>query len=211
MVEHSDKYKNLMRVYFFTLLLLIFMTGCKSDNVNQKVNIELLKDGSISIGSVYWKYESHKYGQFENTTTKDFTGSISTERFSTNPSSLKISRQRITETDRSASWYQEVTNPSIPKGSNLVLRAKIRTEKIEGGTVAMYIYGLFDNKKKENFFRTTEGIQKIEGTSDFKEYTLRFDNYVDKFSPTEILVVGLIISGSTTGDVYFDDISLLIE
>ncbi|WP_028524455.1 hypothetical protein [Runella limosa] len=109
------------------------------------------------------------------------------------------------------SWYQDIINPSIPKGSSLVLRAKIRTEKIEGGTVAMYIYGLFDNKKKENFFVSTEGSQKIEGTSNFKEYSLRLDNYVDRYSPTEVLQVGLIISGSTTGDVYFDDISLLIE
>lgn len=212
MIGQSDKHKNFMRVYFYTLSLLIYMSGCKSDNLNQKVNLELLQDGSISIGSVYWKYESHKYGQIGNPTeSKDFIGSISTERFFTNPSSLKISRQRITETDRSAYWYQDIINPSIPKGSSLVLRAKIRTEKIEGGTVAMYILGLFDNKKKENFFISTEGSQKIEGTSDFKEYILRFDNYVDKYSPTEILQVGLIISGSTTGDVYFDDVSLLIE
>ncbi|WP_157607762.1 hypothetical protein [Runella limosa] len=105
MEEQSDKHKNLMRLYFFTLPLLIYMTGCKSDNVSQKVNIELLQDGSISMGSVYWKYESHKYGQFGNPTeSKDFTGSISTERFFTSPNSLRISRQHITETDRSAYW-----------------------------------------------------------------------------------------------------------
>lgn len=214
----SDKlylpYSNLgyMRIYYYVILLLLFLFSCKSDNFDKNSKTELLKDGSISLGSKHWQYASHKWGEYgKPSELKDFIGNISHEHFSSSPTSLMISRLQVIEKDRNAYWYQNIANPSVPKGSNLVLRVKIKTENVEGDGVSIYMHGMFDNDKAENYFLSTEGRQRIDGTSDFITYELGFDNYLDQHKPTENLQIGLHVSGVTKGVVYFDDVSLRVE
>lgn len=198
---------NLLLLFFAVLL-----TNCKKDDAQPSANKELLKDNYISGTDNSWKFRaSSHYNIDEN--TKLYSGEVSKVSFTSSPNSLKISSNQTYEGIDVVSgiWFQELHMPSIPKGANLLLKAKIKVENVEGEGVAISYYALTNNGKTENDFQTTEGLVDITGTSDFKEYTLRISNYTEKFGPTEVITIGLHLLPQTKGTVYFDDISFVIE
>lgn len=62
----------------------------------------------------------------------------------------------------------------------------------------------FLNQRAEQFV-TTQEVLPISGTFDWTEYSVELDNIDDS---TDVLRIYLIFFQNTTGEVYFDDISL---
>jgi hypothetical protein len=189
---------------FLVLILLFTVISCRPDNTVPLKIRELLKDNNIT-GTGDWKYLSQRSGY--NIFRDNFIGKISQEKFVSGPSSLMISRDSILDYESHASWYQNILNPTIPDGSTLRLRAKIRTENIEG-EVIMTLHSLFGDDKYENGYYSTYKEVAIDKNSDFKEVVLLLENYQNTYAPTEKLIVGLGLDNNTKGRVYFDDIHL---
>jgi hypothetical protein len=203
---------RLQKLNLLLLLFTVLLTNCKENDAQPPVKKELLKDNYISGTDNSWKFlSSSHYNIDEN--TKIYSGEVSKVSFTSSTNSLKISSKQIYEgTDIIAgSWFQELLMPSIPKGANLLLKAKIKVENVEGEGVALSYHALTNDRKTENGYDSTEGLFDITGTIDFKEYTLRIENYTEKFGPNEVIRISLTLLPGTKGTVYFDDISFVIE
>ena len=192
--------------FFLSLIFFICTISCRHKEKDLVKDRQLLKDTGIS-DSGYWKFKSRYFGI--GAFVDNYKGAITNEYFLSNPSSLSISRDKIFDEESYAYWYQDVLNPSIPDGSTLTFRAKIKAEIIEGQAY-MFLHSLYDNDTKENGFYATSGMIKIENSADFKEVVFSVENYKETFKPTEKLVVGLGFDTKTAGKVYFDDIYLEI-
>lgn len=203
---------RLKKLNVLLLLFAVLLTDCKKDDAQPSAKKELLKDNYISGTDNSWKFLSSSYDDIDEN-AKIYSGEVSKASFTSSPNSLKISsKQRCEGIDIIAGmWFQELLMPSIPKGANLLLKAKIKLENVEGEGAALSYHALTNDRKTENGYHTTEGLVDITGTGDFKEYTLRIADYTEKFGPTEVIRISLTLLPGTKGTVYFDDISFVIE
>ncbi|RAJ94196.1 hypothetical protein LX87_04081 [Larkinella arboricola] len=205
--------KQLFSICLVTISLLLSFIGCKPKDIEKKQPINLLQDGEISGKTNFWKFIVYNAATSSvDTLSKDFVGNITNAHYTSGPNSLMISRIQNTGSPLYAYWRQVILNPSIPKGATPVLKAKIKTDNVIGATVWMSALGLTNNDQTENYWNTNEGISGIADNSDFKEYTLRLENYSDKFGPTEKLYITISTANrNAPGTIYIDDISLTIE
>lgn len=203
---------RLQKLNLLLLLFTVLLTNCKKDDLQPSAKKELLKDNYISGTDTSWKFLSRSsYNTDEN--TKIYSGEVSKVSFTSYPNSLKITSSQIYEGLGvvGGSWFQELRIPSIPKGANLLLKAKIKVENVEGEGAAISYHALTNDRKTENDYDSTEGLFDITGTSDFKEYTLKIADYTEEFGPNEVIIINLHLLPHTKGTVYFDDISFVIE
>jgi hypothetical protein len=93
----------------------------------------------------------------------------------------------------------------IPIGSRVVLKVKIRIDAVTGPGVYIALRGNTDQPTV--FFQTTQNKITINGTADFKEYSI-----AQPYFPSAIksLQIYLILDGKASGSVQFDDVELLI-
>ncbi|MGB3589726.1 MAG: hypothetical protein WBA23_24475 [Tunicatimonas sp.] len=125
---------------------------------------------------------------------------LSTEEAYSPQKSLKISSQDKIEDDF-ALWAQSIRR-DIPFGRNLTLRAKIKGN-LSGQGVSIAIRTDKSNDRLQ--FATTQGDTTINGEFDWTEYSV---NLNDVSSETDNILVYLIYLPETSGEVYFDDITL---
>lgn len=127
----------------------------------------------------------------------------STEYFSPRRS-LTISIENADSVDN-AFWGQGI-HDNIPHGKAVTLKVKIKAE-LEGTGVYLAIFGNDIDEPSANVEQivSTQNNSPISGSLNWTEYSLTLDK-VD--ATTDRLVVLLVYESNTTGEVYFDDISL---
>jgi hypothetical protein len=117
---------------------------------------------------------------------------------------LEISTQ-ISQSPDFAFWAQTI-NTDLPIGKSVTLKAKVKG-KMTGGGISLVIRG--DNTSQPSGtgeqFVTTQGISPISGTFDWTDFSVKLPS-VD--ATTQSLTIYLVYLPNSTGEVYFDDISL---
>ena len=182
---------------FLTFLALgvILFNACSKDEVQPS---QLISNSSVETGitsPTSWWYSSgeDKYN-VTWTDQESFSGS----------KSLKISTQ-IADPTNFAFWAQTIS-ANIPTGMDVTLNVKIKSNLIGEG-ISIVIRG--DNTVQPTGtaeqFVTTQGTSPISGTFDWTDYSVKLGN-VD--ASTQSLTVYLVYLQNTTGEVYFDDVSL---
>lgn len=102
-------------------------------------------------------------------------------------------------------WRYQWTPQGIEMGDEVVLKLKIKSEGLTNGGAYFAFRADIQGEEFPVFFYTTQG-DPVLGTNDFKEYSVKV-NYFP--SMIEQLNIFLILDGSSTGTVYFDDIQVL--
>ncbi|HYI76500.1 MAG TPA: hypothetical protein VEW65_02715, partial [Chryseolinea sp.] len=103
-------------------------------------------------------------------------------------------------------WSQQVMAVNLPEGKKLTLRAKVKTQAVTGDGV--FVALRCDSNTAVLSFVTTEGTTMINGSNEFKEYMVEIDAIP---AGTTNAWVFLIMSGTCTGEAYFDDVSLVYK
>ncbi len=101
-----------------------------------------------------------------------------------------------------SSWSYSWTPLDIEVGSELVLKLKIRSEGLTGGGAFFAFRGDVQGEEFPVFFYSTQD-KPVLGTTGFQEYSVKvnyFPSMIDK------LYLFLMLDGTSTGTVYFDDI-----
>ena len=188
--------QRLLKVYLVILIGLLASTlpGCREDDEMG----QLLDDPSLNNGNnfpnswYYWQNNSnHKFfwSPKENN-SKDFYFALETYSFDT----------------AHASFFMQTIKTPIPKGKQLILRSKIKAENLTGQGVSIAIR--CEGPESMVAFASTEGKTKIEGSFDWKEFSVVLDKVPDE---TNQLHVFLLYLPATTGKVFFDDITLTYQ
>lgn len=175
-------------------LIIVVTIGCSKDEVHPS---QLLHNGNVESGSLQpndWWYSTgeNKY----NVTWTD-------EESSSPSKSLKISTQTSDPTDF-AFWAQTTTNQGA--GKSATLKVKIKSN-LEGKGISIVIRGddtTIASGAGEQFV-TTQGTRSISGVFDWTEYSITLDKVE---ASTKSLTIYLVYLQDTTGEVYFDDITL---
>ncbi|WP_296621629.1 hypothetical protein [Marivirga sp.] len=184
-------------VFFICLLFTVLsFTSCKDDEIqsNQLIVNGILEQGSTSPDG--WWSNSANPDNFNFIWTEDesFSGS----------KSVSISTQTA-DASAFAYWGQTITN-NLPTGKSVTLSVRIKGELSgRGVTVALRGDDTVEIDGSAEQFATTQGSMDISGTFDWKEYSIKLDN-VD--ASTKSLTVYLIYLYDTSGEAYFDDVSL---
>ena len=83
---------------------------------------------------------------------------------------------------------------------------KIKALDLRGAGAFFAIRANVNEKSYPIFFYTTQTDNPATGTNDFKEYSIKVNYFPNKCDGLNIF---LIMDGTSTGTVYFDDIQLL--
>ena len=196
------KLKN--ELYFFLLFFmpLLFISCSKEDNdVQDLASNELLSNGNLEIGS------GGPLGWFRSAPCPDTRMLWTEEEAFSLLKSFKMSNSTL-ESQCFSFWGQNL-NTDIPTGKSLTLRVRIKGQ-LEGEGVSIAIRG--DDTPEISGtgerFATTQDSSPISGTFDWTTYSLS----LDMVEPTiQSLTVYLTYLPNTTGDVFFDDVSLAFE
>jgi hypothetical protein len=178
-----------------TLFLIIFYACEKKDDPQ-----ELLANGNVESGL------GVPNAWVQAPTQTEFTLAWTDQESSSPENSLLISRNTLNITEFSY-WCQTIYD-NIPIGKTVTLKVKIKGN-LTGDGVSIAIRG--DDESAPVQFVTTEYFPKnpgsfnITGTFDWKEYSIQLPK-ID--TSVKSLLVYLIYLPNTTGNVYFDDISL---
>ena len=107
-------------------------------------------------------------------------------------------------------WGQTITE-NIQPGKKLILRVNIKTVNVEGEGASIVIRG--DNtptpQGTAELFISTQGDIFIGGTHNWKEYSVKLE---EPISPSILSIsIYLVLLPYTTGQIFFDDITLTYE
>jgi len=179
----------------FVILAIFLMTSCNKDDVQPG---QLITNGDVETGSStpngWWL--SNGQGNYDVTWSD-------TESFSPGKS-LEISTQ-TSESTVFAFWAQTITT-NLPIGKSVTLKVKVKGN-MKGDGISLVIRG--DNTIQPDGvagqFVTTEGTSPISGNFDWTDYSVRLGSVE---AGTQSLTIYLLYLPNTTGEVYFDDISL---
>ena len=131
------------------------------------------------------------------------TASLSGD-FSSPPLSLSI---KSNGTSSGFSYWVYSWKPTnIEEGTDLVLKVKIKALDLSGAGAFFAIRANVNEKSYPIFFYTTQTDNPAIGTNDFKEYSIKVNYFPNKCDGLNIF---LIMDGTSTGTVYFDDIQVL--
>lgn len=101
-------------------------------------------------------------------------------------------------------WGLRWVPKDIPVGSSLELQVNVKVTDVTGEGAFVAMRG--DGDSGNLFFRTTQGVKPITGNKDFETYTVILDSYPEGVNDVFIF---LIMHGSSSGAVNFDDILLV--
>lgn len=181
------------------LLFAIVLVGLLSCDKDDPEPVELMSNGNVEFGTTYPQYWSASLGLTEHYQIEwSKAEHVSPDR------SLKISIPTAEKSD--FAFWSQVVNTNIPVGKSVVLKVKVKTKLTGvGAAIAVRVDETKIPSGSAKQFKTTQGVTSITGTQDWKEYSVQLDNIV---STAQSLTIYLLLLDSTTGEVYFDDISL---
>ncbi len=183
------------RILTFSFFAIFLLDSCDKEDVHpgQLINNSDVETGSATPNSWWFSTGQEKY-------TVSWTD---TESFSPSKS-LKISNQTLESTEF-AFWAQTIST-HLPTGKSVTLNLKVKGN-MTGTGISIVIRG--DNTVQPEGageqFVTTQGTSPISGTFDWTDYSIKLGNVE---ASTQSLTVYLVYLPDTTGEVYFDDISL---
>jgi hypothetical protein len=157
------------------------------------IEVEIFNDSIKKVNS--W--------HFFNVQPVNHNGIVTNLAFASSTHSLSINSS-TSSPEGFSSWSYHLSPSNIPVGSALVLKAKIKMVDLTGNGVYMAMRG--DTGNSANFFITTQGSKTIMGTQDFYEYSVKLNYFPGQVSS---LYIYLLLDGTATGSVYFDDISII--
>jgi hypothetical protein len=189
----------------FNFLLLLFCTllSCKKDD---PVPLQLLQDSQVTVLGQNWFFN---FWNSDQSNPNQYVHAYSEEAAASAPYALKISATEIREANAFCYWGQTVSARNVPQGRKLLLKAKIKLDNVQGPGVSLVIrqdgFNPTNQISTMLAIQSTQGVTPINGTSDFREYSLETTRYPGQ---VDNLVVFLVFLSGTTGTVYFDDITL---
>jgi hypothetical protein len=174
-----------------SLIILAFcmLISCKKED---KIPTQLLVNTDLESANMsVW---------FSNGTGSDFNA-YRTNEDSFSPSySLKIERTTL---DYANYWYWgQLYEGEMPFGEVLTLTARIKGVNLSGNGISIAIRADADTTYQ---FATTQYMTNISGTFDWAEYSVNLSDL--SIDATKIFIF-LVYLNSTTGTIYFDDITL---
>lgn len=181
-----------MKFTFISTLLLLFIiiSGCKKET---PIPDELLKDNGFE------NIQSGNWWVFNDTT--GFNLRLSSSGYSTSGHSAAAART-VRDSVNISGFSQQYTG-EIPVGETLVLSCWIKGENLAGKGVALVINCNGDQPNLQ--IASSEDDVIINGTFDWQQFTVSLPNVSGQVKSISIFLVYLT---STTGKVYFDDVSL---
>lgn len=190
-----------MKIFKLNLLLCLtataFFTQCQEED---EPPVNLLLNSDIEAGTNQpsnWLLPINNDQQLYELTWSD------EEAFSPQRA-LKIATQTENEPEDFSYWVQAVRQ-NIPFGRNITLRAMIKGN-LTGQGVSIVIRT--DDEDSQLQFVTTQGSTSITGDFDWTEYSISLES-VD--SETNTILIFLVYTSGTTGEVYFDDVTLTVD
>jgi hypothetical protein len=189
---------------FIPLVLVVALLSCGKKDII--VPTQVLLNTDIESGGTkpdYW---------FVNPGTSGaYTGTWTDEESSSKAHSLKISAN-ATQTTDFAYWVQTYSQTTVgatlPFGKDLTLSLKIKGKDLVGQGLSIAIRAdnaLTPTSSAGSTFVTTQGNVQINGTFDWKTYTVKMSNLR---SDALYVYVFLVYLPNTTGTAYFDDVTL---
>ena len=175
-------------------IFLVF--GCSEEEIESR---QLLKNGDVEIGSIapnnWWN---------NNNGSDVFLLNWSDQQSFSGSKSLRTSAQ-TPDPDNFAIWAQTIST-DLPTGMDITLRAKIKGD-LTGDGVSIVIRGddTVEPSGRAEQFATSQQTSNISGDFEWSEYSIKLADIDDGIKS---LTVYLIFLENTTGEVYFDDISL---
>ncbi len=157
-----------------------------------KVIPTIILSDSINFSSSTWKYVQ--------TSGSNQTGKINSLYFSSPGSSLEINSF---SPSKYSYWSFRLSSNGIRQSTRLILEVNVKVDAITNDGVYIAIRG--DSDTKLIFFKTSQGVTKISGTSTFVKYSVEVPYYVDTVKRINVF---LILADNATGSVYFDDIKI---
>jgi hypothetical protein len=127
------------------------------------------------------------------------SGKIDSTIFSSSLYSLAI--QSNTMSSGGSYWQYHFAPENIKVGSDLLLKVKIRANGLTNGGAYLF-FNAFVNEELVFYYTSDISI----GNHDFKEYSIGVNYFPDKVTELNIF---LILDGTSSGSVNFDDIQLL--
>jgi len=179
-----------MKRILLMLSIILITISCKKED---QIPTQLLVNPDI---------ESKAFSGWFNGGTDYPSDAEITDEESFSPShSLKIDKATI---DNSNYWYwYQKYEGVMPYGEELTLTAKIKGKNLIGKGISIAIRG--DKQDSVSQFVTTYGYIDISGTFNWTQYNFTLS---ELNSDVTKLWVFLVFNNSTTGTVFFDDITL---
>lgn len=105
-----------------------------------------------------------------------------------------------------AFWRHVKSHPRIEVGSKVVLRARVRLDRVEGPGIALAVRGEHFGSGETRLNASTKKDEALSGTTGYREMTLVATDYFP--AGVNALYVYLIVLPGTTGTAWFDEIVL---
>jgi hypothetical protein len=175
--------------------------SCSKENPTPTVQTLLipLENADMESG------DTKPYFWFSNAGSPEIATTWTTDQSNSSSHSLEISRATVSDTN-SFGYWGGVIQGAIPTGKNLTLSVKIKGDNLVGQGIAIAIRVDGANTSNPQLqFSTTQGMQVINGTFDWKSYSIELTNISIQ---AKYVYLFLIYGANTTGKVYFDDVSL---
>jgi len=184
---------QLISSIFVALLIAFAIQSCKKDEVQP---VQLVSGGDLETGS------SRPNGWWSNTGQDNYDLNWSEEESFSPKKSLKISTQTSNAT--SFAFWALTINTNIPIGKDVTLKVKVKS-KLVGKGISLLIRG--DDTVTPAGYTEQASAEElfVTGTHDWQEQSVKMTKVGENIKS---LTIYLIYSSNTTGEVYFDDVSL---
>jgi len=157
-------------------------------------NGDMEEESSVQAGQpAGWRLSIENFSSpnnYQNGRTTDFSASDS--------NSIFISTTSIDNVSEYAVFRQRIMNPSVPIGSFVRFKFKVKTEQLSGRGFVAYLWVI----NRQGYF-PLEASRNVSGTTDWAEYISEEIQVLDNLDELR-LHVG--INSNTTGKVFFDDV-----
>ena len=210
-------------IVFLSLLgITLLFNSCKKDDAQPQSIANVLVNGDFESSTVYSDWGTYT-GKVSKTKPNSYTIDYSTEASSSPSHSIKVSCA-VAQNDSTYQYMQQLIYTSadvvaaypgsklttIPAGSKLTFKVKIKTANIKGNGISIAMGGNYGASKNyaSAFYISTEEKTSITGTNDFKEYTITFDSFPADVYSMYVLIFYL---PNTVGTAYYDDASLSVN
>ena len=204
------RHPHILIYFVFIFFISLLCNSCNKneddDNVPEPVQILHNTDMESGIYGDLDKWGPKYWFDFVDPPDGDLDLAWSEDVYYSSTRSLMISSS-ISYDSTAGGWGQFI-NSGIITNQNIKLTVKIKAENLEGLGAAILIIAYKTPQYEMLKFESTEGTIDINGTFDWKEYSLVMDSVPEE---TNAMFVYLIYLPQTTGTVYFDDAKLTYE
>ena len=192
---------------FFALVLLLSWS-CKKDDDGMPPIEEPEPSGPIVVNNTGFEQSPASWPDGWWHTTEPYDVSWTDEDAFSGEYSVSITSDTLV--DGFSFWGQSI-NENIQAGKKLLLRVNVKTVDVQGEGASIVIRG--DNtptpQGTAELFVSTQGDIFIGGTHNWKEYSVMLEDPIP--STIQSITVYMVLLPYTTGQIFFDDVTLTYE